>query len=76
MTELFIGANWENKTANRIKIQPTILSNSKTWFKIIQAAITANTPSKEYIIAAGASSIFFCANICKVKAIPPDNAPA
>ena len=53
-----------------------ILSNSKTWFKIMQAAITANTPSKEYINAAGASSIFFCANICKVKAIPPDNAPA
>ena len=76
MTDFFIGANWENKTANRIKIQPMILSNSKTWFKIIQAAITANTHSKDYIIAAGASSIFFCANICSVKAKPPDKTQA
>ena len=48
----------------------------KIWFKIIQAAIVAKTPSKEKIIAEGDGAIFFWAYICNVKAIPPDNIPA
>ena len=40
-------------TPARINVQPIILSISKYWFKIIQAAIAANTLSKEKIIADG-----------------------
>ena len=36
LIDFFIGANWENKTANKIRIHPIILSTSKTWFKIIR----------------------------------------
>ena len=71
-----MGAICERTTPAKIKKQPMILFNPKIWSKIIQAATAANTPSKENIIAAGAAEIFFCAYICKVKAIPPDNAPA
>ena len=53
-----------------------ILSKPKIWFKIIHAEIVAKTPSRENTIAAGAGEIFFCAYICKVNAIPPDNTPA
>ena len=63
-------------TPTRINVQPIILSISKYWFKIIQAAIAANTLSKEKIIADGDGAIFFWAYICNVKAIPPDNTPA
>ena len=63
-------------TPTRINVQPIILSISKYWFKIIQAAIAANTLSKEKIIAEGDGAIFFCAYICNVNATPPDNAPA
>ena len=46
-------------TAQRIKKHPIIFEKTKTWFKIIQPAIAAKTPSSEYIIAAGVSSIYF-----------------
>ena len=71
-----MGAICERITPPKIKIQPIILFNPKIWSKIIQAAAAAKTPSKENIIAAGAAEMFFCAYICKVKAIPPDKIPA
>ena len=41
-----------------MKKQPNRLLIPNIWFKRNQAAIVANTPSKEKIIAAGAGVIF------------------
>ena len=59
-----------------MKKHPIKLFKPNTWSKIIHAAIAANTPSREKIIADGAGEIFFCAYICNVNAIPPDKTPA
>ncbi len=55
------GTNRENKTPNSIKKQPNKLFTPKTWLNKNHAAIVANTPSKEKIIAAGAGDMFFWA---------------
>ena len=44
-----------------MKKQPSKLLISKIWLNRNQAAIVANTPSSEKIIAAGAGEMFFCA---------------
>ena len=51
------GANCDKITAIRIKKHPIILFIFNTWFKIIHPATAANTPSKEYIIAAGCCAL-------------------
>ena len=53
-----------------------ILSKPKIWFKIIQAAIAAMTPSKDITIAAGAAEMFLWPKSCKANAAPPDKTPA
>ena len=53
-----------------------MLSKSKIWFKIIQAAIAATTPSRDITIEAGAAEIFLWPKSCKANAAPPDNTPA
>ena len=44
-----------------MKKHPRILLILRIWLNNIQAAIVANTPSSEKIIAAGAGDMFFCA---------------
>ena len=59
-----------------MKKQPSKLLISKIWLNRNQAAIVANTPSSEKIIAAGAGEMFFCAENCNTNVNTPDNIPA
>ena len=71
-----LGSVCDKITPINIRVHPNIFPKLNISFSIIQAATAAKTPSSEKIIADGAGEIFFWANICNVKAMPPESKPA